>query len=256
VQFSSSAAARTYNDRAVDASWNEWICRVVSPQGKDVVDVGCGGGIYSKGFAGAGARSVIGVDKSRQYIEEAIAESRALNSIEFIVGSAERIPLPNESADVVFQRALIHHLSDPELKANAAEAMRLLRRGGLLLVQDRTFEDVQSPDEEHWIRATLFEVAPRLMAFEKTRRPSREGYSSMLADIGYASIQELQFNEVRKTYASFDDLKCEILSRKGKSILFELVDEELERYCDRLLEKSVDHPLIERDSWTVWLAAK
>ena len=44
---------------------------MLKPTGKDVVDVGCGDGIYSKGFVLCGAKSVLGIDSSEQYIEEA-----------------------------------------------------------------------------------------------------------------------------------------------------------------------------------------
>jgi 2-polyprenyl-3-methyl-5-hydroxy-6-metoxy-1,4-benzoquinol methylase len=81
MQFASPATARTYSDRIVDASWSEWAARHLMPAGKDVIDIGCGGGIYSSGFAALGARSVIGIDRSEQYIDEArqrIAPSDAI----------------------------------------------------------------------------------------------------------------------------------------------------------------------------------
>lgn len=256
MQFASSATARTYADRALDQSWIDWATRALSPQGKNVVDVGCGGGIYSYGFVEAGAKSVIGIDKSQQYIEEAAAGDLQPARLLFKVGSAEQTALANDSADIVFERALIHHLSPQEKESNAAEAMRLLRKGGVLAVQDRTFEDVLSATPEHWIRATLFEVFPRLVEFERTRRPSKQEYSNILAEAGFASIKELRHDEVRKTYSSFSALRDEILSRKGKSILFELTDSELDHYCERLRNRAPTALLVERDLWTVWLATK
>jgi ubiquinone/menaquinone biosynthesis C-methylase UbiE len=256
VQFLSPVTARTYNDRAVDKSWNEWALHTLRPIDRDIVDIGCGGGIYSYSFAAIGARSVIGVDKSPQYIEEAIARLPQRSCVEFRVGSAEQTNLPDASADIVFERALIHHLSRQEMDANAAEANRLLRQDGMFVVQDRTVEDVESTDQAYWIRATLFEVFPRLVELERARRPSRKGYSAILAGAGFAHVQHLRYDEVRKTYDTFSQLRSEILSRKGKSILFELNDMALERYCARLQEKAVGLPLIERDPWSVWLASR
>jgi len=77
-----------------------------------------------------------------------------------------------------------------------------------------------------------------------------------LTDTGFREVRELQYDEVRRRYASFDDLRAEIRSRKGKSILFELTDAELDSYCERLEDRARDHDLIERDPWTVWLARK
>src|SRR5690349_9008031 len=83
VQFASPAAARTYSDRGVDLSWNEWAAENLQPARKDVVDIGCGGGIYSFGFAALGARSVIGVDKTDQYIAEAKSRVAPADAVAF-----------------------------------------------------------------------------------------------------------------------------------------------------------------------------
>jgi ubiquinone/menaquinone biosynthesis C-methylase UbiE len=256
MQFAAPAAARTYSDRAVDSSWSDWATRNLMPAGKDVIDIGCGGGIYSFGFAALGARSVIGIDKSEQYLDEARQAVSPSDAIAFHPGTAEDTQLPDASADIVFERAVIHHLTEQQKARNAAEAGRLLRDGGLFAVQDRTVEDVQSREPQHWIRATLFEVFPRLLDFERLRRPARQAYRDLLIGSGFRSVRELRYDEVRRTYAAFDQLKSEILSRKGKSILFELSDAELEMYCRRLEEKAAGRRLIERDPWTVWLATK
>ena len=256
MQFASPATARTYSDRAVAASWNDWAAQNLMPAGKDVVDIGCGGGIYSFGFAALGARSVIGIDKSRQYIDEARHGVAQFETVAFRSGNAEDTQLPEASADIVFERALIHHLTEPQMAGNAAEAKRLLRDGGVFAVQDRTIEDVQSDDPQHWIRATLFEVFPSLLDSERARRPSRQRYRDLLIATGFRTVRELRYDEVRRRYASVDQLRTEILSRKGKSILFELSDAELELYCSRLEKEARDRPLIEQDPWTVWLATK
>jgi len=256
MQFASPVTARTYSDRAVDRSWSEWAAETLMPAGKDVVDIGCGGGIYSRGFAALGARSVIGVDKTAQYVAEASSGATHEGAITFRSGDAGATTLPDASADIVFERAVIHHLSEAQLARNAVEARRLLRAGGSFVVQDRTIEDVESVAPQHWIRATLFEVFPRLIEFERHRRPIRQRYSDLLTDTGFREVRELQYDEVRRRYASFDDLRAEIRSRKGKSILFELTDAELDSYCERLEDRARDHDLIERDPWTVWLARK
>ena len=256
MQFASPATARTYSDREVDSSWRDWAVENLMPAGKDVIDIGCGGGIYSFAFAALGARSVIGIDQSRQYIDEAKQRVSPSDAITFCSGTAEDTQLPEGSADIVFERAVIHHMTEEQKARNAAGARRLLRDGGLFAVQDRTIEDVQSSDPQHWIRATLLDAFPRLLDSERRRRPSKERYRNLLIGAGFGEVQELQYDEVRQRYVSFDQLRSEILLRKGKSILFELSDAELELYCRRLEEKVTDRPLIERDPWTVWLATK
>lgn len=254
MNFDAAETSRTYTDRAVDASWMEWCRTQLHPIDKDVVDIGCGGGIYSFGFAAAGAKSVVGVDQSRQYIHEAAQAGNTSSTVSFRVGSASQTTLPDGCADIVFERALIHHLPEQQQHENAVEALRILRPSGLLCVQDRTFADVQASDADFWIRSTLFEAFPHLLDFERSRRPSTNGYADLLRQAGFAEVTVWPYREIRRRYASFEQLRDEILSRKGKSILFALSEAELRRYCELLEQKSASHPLIECDAWTVWLA--
>jgi len=253
MKFKSHVTSRTYSDRAVDQSWNTWALEHLNPKRKDVVDIGCGGGIYSFGFASLGAKSVIGIDSSPQYIDEASNCDKDVGVIRFQIGNASNTGLPSHCSDLVFERALIHHLSHHEQEQNLVEVKRVLRPQGLAVIQDRTLEDVQSEKPAHWIRSTLFEIYPRLIEFERKRRPEKSAYSGLMKKAGFQNIREMTYEEIRKTYFSFDQLEKEIMSRKGKSILFELTNEELQIYCDRLKAKSAKHSLIESDSWTVWL---
>ena len=256
IDFKSSASQRTYSDRVVDDDWKAWCVQQLAPTGKDVVDIGCGGGIYARGFAALGAASVVGVDFSERYVREAQRSSAGVANIRFDVGTTDQTRLPDECADIVFNRAVIHHLSE-EMQALAAfEMYRVLRAGGVCVVQDRTVEDVVSSNPRHWIRATLFECFPRLLDVERRRRPSTKRYGETLRGAGFAKIDVLSYPETRKVHASFDALAADIMARKGKSILFELSDAELRQYCDALAKKSATAPIAESDAWTIWLASK
>lgn len=250
--FHDSSTSRTYSDRLPDATWQAWCTALLQPAGKDVVDLGCGGGIYARGFAGLGARTVVGVDQSQQYIEEASAAQSA--TLRFQVGSVTATGLPEASADLVFERAVIHHLDAATQAANACEVRRILRAGGVFAVQDRTFEDVLAADPAFWIRATLFECFPRLLDYERARRPARQAFVTTLQQAGFPAVRCVEYREIRKQYADFAQLQGEIMARKGKSILFELNDAELAQYCAALESKAQHLPLTESDPWTVWLA--
>ncbi len=254
MEFDTPATRNTYSDRDVDSSWQAWCGEHISPVDKDVVDIGCGGGIYTFGFAALGARSVIGVDQSNQYIEQAQRSVQESSQVFFRVGTATQTGLPPANADIVFERALIHHLSPTEKLANATEAKRLLRTDGKVYVQDRTFENVEAALPDFWIRSALFDMFPRLLDYEKARRPPESQYSEVLEQAGFSEISTILYPEIRKRYADFAQLEAEIMARKGKSILFELDDAELRSYCDLLKSNSADHPLVECDLWTVWVA--
>lgn len=253
MQFSESTTARTYSDRSVDLSWINWCKEQLDPVDKDIIDIGCGGGIYSEGFLKCGAKSVTGVDASEQYILEA---QKTIPTARFLNASCEDTGLQNESADVVFERALIHHLDSKQLVANANEMFRLLKTNGIAVIQDRTIDDALADSDRFWIRRELMKMFPRLIEYEKQRRPKATDYQKVLEEAGFNSVTLSSYTEVRKIYPSKDKLDHELASRKGKSILFELSDEELKQYRERIMALSPSSAIEECDRWTIWIGKK
>ncbi len=97
--------------------------------GKDILELGCGAAQWSIALAGLGARPV-GVDLSERQLEHArrlLAEAGA--DFPLIHASAERVPLPDASFDIVFCDHGAMTFADPY--RTVPEAARLLRRGGL-----------------------------------------------------------------------------------------------------------------------------
>jgi SAM-dependent methyltransferase len=99
-------------------------------QGKDTLEVGCGGGQCSIALARAGARPV-GVDMSGQQLVHA-KEHQAAAGVDFqlIEANVETIPLPDASFDIVFCDHGALTYADPH--KSIPEMARLLRPGGLL----------------------------------------------------------------------------------------------------------------------------
>ena len=100
--------------------------------GRDVLEVGCGIGTDGACFARAGARYT-GLDFARSALELARRrfEVEALDG-EFVEGSADALPFPGESFDLVYSHGVIHHI--PETARAVAEFHRVLRPGGTALV--------------------------------------------------------------------------------------------------------------------------
>jgi SAM-dependent methyltransferase len=98
--------------------------------GKDVLELGCGAAQWSILLAKEGAR-VVGLDNSAQQLEHA-RRRMAEAGVEFplVHASAEDVPLPDASFDVVFCDHGAMSWADPY--KTIPEAARLLRSGGLL----------------------------------------------------------------------------------------------------------------------------
>jgi ubiquinone/menaquinone biosynthesis C-methylase UbiE len=98
--------------------------------GKDVFELGCGAAQCGIVLARAGAR-VVGMDNSSRQLEHARrAVAAAGVELELVHGSAESLPFPDASFDVVFADHGANRFADPYLWV--PEAARVLRPGGLL----------------------------------------------------------------------------------------------------------------------------
>lgn len=104
--------------------------------GRDVLELGCGAAQWSIGLAKRGAR-VVGLDSSERQLEHArVALAAAGLDFPLVCASAEAVPLPDESCDVVFADHGANRFADPFRWVH--EVARLLRAGGLLAFSGST----------------------------------------------------------------------------------------------------------------------
>jgi SAM-dependent methyltransferase len=100
---------------------------------KAVVDLGCGTGENLVPLAKRGA-DVTGIDISPDLIQHAQQTIVAANiTARALVGSAYDSGFENESVDVIFCVALIHHLEIPKVRD---EMHRILKKGGVIILSE------------------------------------------------------------------------------------------------------------------------
>ena len=123
-------------------AWGLWripeaeLCIFGEVAGKDMLELGCGAARWSIELARHGARSV-GLDLSSRQLQHA-CRLMAEAGVDFplIEASAEDVPLPDASFDVVFCDWGAMTFCDPQ--RTVPEAARLLRPGGLFAFSTAT----------------------------------------------------------------------------------------------------------------------
>jgi len=122
---------------------------------RNIIDVGCGTGRLLRAASIRWPETqLIGVDPAEQMVSQA---SRLNPNVTFKHGSAESLPFPDQSADIVLSSISFHHWADQI--QGLREIAKVLRPGGLFCLADHTFplsrlfgEKVKSPEQ---IRALM-----------------------------------------------------------------------------------------------------
>ncbi len=164
--YDASRFANT-SGRFIDARERALLAAWLPPKATRVLELGCGTGRLS-GFA------TIATDASTASL--AIARMREPGTC-FAAADAERLPLPTEAFDAVFAFHLLMHLEANAIQAIFAEAARVLRPGGVLIVDivsktRRTMTGNRRNVEHAWHGATAltkreFETIGRTAGFER-----------------------------------------------------------------------------------------
>ncbi|AEO99787.1 MULTISPECIES: class I SAM-dependent methyltransferase [Heyndrickxia] len=254
IDFHSRQNRLTYTTRVADRSWIDMMRSLLTVEHiSNALDIGCGGGIYSKALADMGVQTVIGIDFSEPILEGAKENCKDYKNISFQLGNAYDTGLESQSFQLVIERALIHHLRD--LLACFKEAHRLLKDGGVFIIQDRTPDDCLLEGDNTNIRGYLFELFPKLIEKEIKRRHSSQTVIEALQEAGFKKIEEVKLWEIRKVHENKAQLLKDISERTGRSILYELDDQELSLLTDYVQKKvTKENNIVEKDRWTIWKA--
>ena len=132
--------------------------------GERALDLACGPGIVTAALAGEGLRAV-GIDLTLAMLREAVSGARGGL---YLQGDATRLPFRQATFDLVVCRNVLHHSMAPD--RITAEAARVLRSGGRLVIEDmRAPDDAQRREYHETIEHLRDEVHARTLTRDEMR---------------------------------------------------------------------------------------
>lgn len=159
---------------------------VASWSGRTVLDIGCGTGFHLPWFASTAA-AVVGVEPHGDLAALARRRTRRLPNVTVHQGTAQSLPLPDASVDVVHARWA--YFFGPGCEPGLAELDRVVRRGGTAFVIDN---DPTRSTFGAWFRRGYPEVDP--VAVE--RFWSTRGWSRTPVDMRWSFASRADLEDV------------------------------------------------------------
>jgi ubiquinone/menaquinone biosynthesis C-methylase UbiE len=179
-----------------------------------IVDLGCGTGRYSEPLSVHFEADVIGLDPSGKMLEEARRKT-CRRGVVFEQASGEKLPVDDNSADMVLMSMVFHHLRD--LRSTLRECYRVLREQGCVCLRNTTVDAI--------------ETFPYLIFFPTVRSvieeqlPTRDHVTSSYAEAGFHMVaHRIVAHHNSSDWASY----AEIISGRSDSFLARISDEEFD----------------------------
>jgi ubiquinone/menaquinone biosynthesis C-methylase UbiE len=172
-QYAVYSRGRELDPAAVGAWMRTFAAHCPPRRPLTVLDLGSGTGRFTPALAETFGGPVYGVEPSSR-MREIAARSAPAGPVTYLDGSAERIPLPDGSCDVVVMFLSLHHVRDR--RTAAGEVARVLRSGGRVLIRS-TFAD-RLPDKR-W-----HHFFPRAVEIEKRLFPALDEVVELFAAVG------------------------------------------------------------------------
>jgi SAM-dependent methyltransferase len=191
-------------DGAIEAAMGS----VCSWHRRDFLDLGCGTGFHLPRWA-KDARTVIGVEPHPDLATVATRRTARLPNVTVLTGTAQRLPLPDSSVDVV--QARWAYFFGPGCEPGLAELDRVVRRGGTAFVIDN---DATRSTFGSWFRRGYPAVDPDAVE----RFWSRHGWQRTPVDMRWSFTSRDDLEAVVRIEFSAEVADAALASHEGLEV--------------------------------------
>jgi tRNA (cmo5U34)-methyltransferase len=128
----------------------------ITPNAKNLLDIGCGAGNYSlKMLTKIAELNCTLVDLSEPMLDKAKerVSAKTNNKVEIIQGDIREVGLKENSFDIILAGAVLHHLrDDSDWETTFDKLYSLLKPGGCLMISDLITQETNAVNEYTWER--------------------------------------------------------------------------------------------------------
>ena len=167
--------------------------RLLSLDGKHILELGCGSAEITRNIATSG------VDRKINALEVT-----DLPNVTFGLSGAQDIPLEDDSVDVVFMFKSLHHVPLELMETSMHEIRRVLKPGGLLYISEPIF----AGEFNEILRLFHDEQKVREAAFNTIKKAVDEGLFSLVEEtffnspMKFENFVEFENNTIKATHSN------------------------------------------------------
>ena len=223
--------ARSLSKETLDLWLGKLLQHIPQHEVNTIIDLGCGTGRFTPSLARCFAATVIGVDPSAKMMSVArasIERSTPHPQVSFVQGSAENIPVAEQSADLIFLSMVYHHIQHKHRACQ--EFRRVLKPNCYLCIRTSTREILDS-----YLWLSFFPEAREIEAQRTDSRP--EIISRLVAHNFKLTAHEV----VHQEFASDLSEYYRKISQRGLSSLQAIPDQAFHTGLGQLREHCNTH---------------
>ncbi len=199
------------------------IVELAKPKKNDVIlDVATGAGYLALEF-GARAKRVIGIDLTKELLDQAEAAKKefGLDNIEFKLADAENLPFDDASFDIVSCRFSFHHFPNP-LKALGGVKRVLKENGCFVLADPISSEDSQKSKAHNEFEKLADPSHVKMYAVSEIKRMLKTAGFNKVTKHQITPVNWVVKDHIEKKMKGFD----EVARKKCIKILKDSIDED------------------------------
>lgn len=191
-----------------------------------ILDLGCGTGLYTRGMGVETSATLCGLDPSLGMLERAREKS---TEVHWFCAVGEGLPLRSGVFDCVFSSQVWHHIVDRQ--GTADECGRVLGERGTVVIRTISHDQLR--------RKVVFDYFPEIMENQLRVYPSNDDFTRFFRVAGFASTEFLAYDLER--YQGVDEL-IEVAEKKLWSMFRPITHEGLEKGVERLRQHERESP--------------